>query len=133
MGDWPVIDELFLKFAIYMRFPKCRHQVVMSFRKIVSWKWRLLSSFGTFCQPTVGCHLSEPNIQQGCDCAANWLLLANSDPNFVISEISVNQVRKCFPAWGVGVFTIQEQSCKCPNCRRLLRILANFTSIQSHP
>ncbi len=35
---------------------------------------------------------------QGCDCAANWLILANSDANFVISEISVNQVRK----WGYG-------------------------------
>ncbi len=29
-------------------------------------------------------------VLQGCDCAANWLILANSDPNFVISEISVN-------------------------------------------
>ncbi len=26
--------------------------------------------------------------------AANWLILANFDPNFVIPEISVNQVRK---------------------------------------
>ncbi len=34
-------------------------------------------------------------IVQGCDCAANWLIVANSDPSFVISEISVNQVRKC--------------------------------------
>ncbi len=35
---------------------------------------------------------------QGCDCATNWLILANSDSNFVISEIRVIQVRKCFPA-----------------------------------
>ena len=42
--------------------------------------------------------LMLPWFIQGCDCAANWLILANSDPNFVISEISVNQVRKCFPA-----------------------------------
>ncbi len=70
---------------------------------------------------------------QGCDCAANWLILAKSDPNFVISEISVHQVRKCFPAWGVGVFTIQEQPCKCLNCRRFLRILTNFASGQFHP
>ncbi len=41
-------------------------------------------------------------LKQGCDCAANWLILANSDPNFVISEIRVNQVGKCFPAWGWG-------------------------------
>ena len=27
--------------------------------------------------------------------------VANSDPNFVISEISVNQLRKCFPTWGL--------------------------------
>ncbi len=70
---------------------------------------------------------------QGCDCAANWLILANSDQNFVISEISVNQVRKCFPAWVVGVFTIQEQLCKCHHCRTFLRILANFPLVQSHP
>ena len=62
-----------------------------------------------------------------------WLrILANSDPNFVISEISVNQVKKCFHALGVGVFTIQEQSCNCDNRRRFLRILANFASGQSH-
>ncbi len=49
-----------------------------------------------------------------------WLRsqLANSDPNFVISEISVNQVRKCFPAWGMGV--------RCYDSKRFLRILANF-------
>ena len=41
-------------------------------------------------------------IWQGCDCAANWLILANSSPNFVIFEISVNQVRKCFQPWGGG-------------------------------
>ncbi len=41
---------------------------------------------------------------QGCDCAADWLILANSATNFVISEISVNQVRKCFPVRGFGVF-----------------------------
>ena len=70
---------------------------------------------------------------QGCDCAANWLILANSDPNFVISEISVNQVRKCFCAWGVEVFSIQEQPCKCHNCRIFPCILANFASGQSHP
>ncbi len=70
---------------------------------------------------------------QGCDCAANWLILANSNPNFGIFEIGVNQVRKCFLAWWVVVFTIQEPSCKCYNCRRFLRILANFASGQSHP
>ena len=32
----------------------------------------------------------ETNGLQGCDCAANWLILAIFDPNFVISEISVN-------------------------------------------
>ncbi len=31
---------------------------------------------------------------QGSFYAANWLILANFDPNFVIPEISVNQVRK---------------------------------------
>ena len=36
--------------------------------------------------------------KQGCDCAANWLILANSDPIFVICEISANPVRKCFSA-----------------------------------
>ncbi len=61
-------------------------------------------------------------FNQGCDCAANWLILANFDPNFFISEISVNQVRKCFPAWGVRIFTIQKQPCKCHNYRRFLRI-----------
>ncbi len=34
---------------------------------------------------------------------------------------------------GVGVFTVQEQLCKCYNCRRFLGILANFASRQSHP
>ncbi len=63
----------------------------------------------------------------------SWLILANSNPNFVISEVSVNQVRKCFHAWGVGVFTIQKQPCKCYNCKRFLRILANFAPAQSHP
>ncbi len=37
------------------------------------------------------------------------------------------------PCMGVWVFTIQKQPCKCHNCRRFLRILANFTSGQSHP
>ncbi len=31
---------------------------------------------------------------QGSFYAANWLILANFDPNFVIPEISVKQVRK---------------------------------------
>ena len=39
---------------------------------------------------------------------------------------------KMLPCKGVGVFTIQEQLCKCHNCRRFLRILANFASGQSH-
>ncbi len=42
-------------------------------------------------------------------------------------------MRKCFCAWGVGVFTIQEQPYKCYNCKRFLCILANFASGQSHP
>ena len=42
-------------------------------------------------------------------------------------------MRKCFPAWGVGVFTVQEQPCKWHNCRRFLRVLADFASGQSHP
>ncbi len=68
-------------------------------------------------------------ILQGCDCAANWLILSNSYLNFVIPEISVNQVRKCYPAWGVGVFTIHEQPCKCYNCRRFLCILGRRASL----
>ncbi len=71
--------------------------------------------------------------RQGCDCAANWLILANSGPIFVISEISVNQVRKCFPVWGVGVFTTLEQSYKCYDCGMVLRILANFASANLIP
>ncbi len=39
---------------------------------------------------------------QGCDCAAKWLILANSVPKLVISQISLNQMRKYFPAWGWG-------------------------------
>ncbi len=70
---------------------------------------------------------------QGCDCAANWLILANYDPNFVISEISVNQVRKCFHAWGMGDFAAVEQSLKCYCCKRFRCILANFALGQSHP
>ncbi len=33
-------------------------------------------------------------VFQGSFYAANWLILANFDPNFVIPEINVNQVRK---------------------------------------
>ncbi len=41
-------------------------------------------------------YLSIPIIAvvQGSFYAANWLILANFDPNFVIPEISVKQVRK---------------------------------------
>ncbi len=48
-------------------------------------------------------------MYQGCDCAANWLILANSYPNSVISEISAIQVRKCFPVMGVGLFASHEK------------------------
>ncbi len=47
---------------------------------------------------------------QGCDFAANWLILASSDPNFVMSEISVNQMRKLSSALGVEVFAALEES-----------------------
>ncbi len=96
----------------------------------------LVGDFGTFWTHSCTAFLrfaEQRHFSQGCDCAANWLILANSDPNFVISEISVNQVRKCFPAWGLGVFTIQEQLCKCHHCRTFLCILANFPLTQSHP
>ncbi len=77
---------------------------------------------------------SNPIINlQGCDCAANWLILANSDKNFVISEISPNQVRKCSPPWGVGVFAALDQSFKCYDHKIFPHILANFASGQSHP
>ncbi len=46
---------------------------------------------------------------KGFDCAANWLILANPYPKSVISEISVNQVRKCFPVMGVVLFASQEK------------------------
>ncbi len=70
---------------------------------------------------------------QGCDCTANWLILANSDPSFVISEISVCKLsEKMFPCMGIVVFTIQEQSYICYNCRRFLCILANLASGQFH-
>ncbi len=36
----------------------------------------------------------RPKVKQGSFYAANWLILANFDPNFVIPETSVNQVRK---------------------------------------
>ncbi len=42
-------------------------------------------------------------------------------------------MRKCFPAWGVGVFTVLEQSYKCYDCGGFMHILANFVSGQSHP
>ncbi len=44
----------------------------------------------------------------GTFCAANWLILANFDQNFVTPEISVNQVRKCWPAYGWGVLPVQD-------------------------
>ena len=40
----------------------------------------------------------------GTFCAANWLILANFDPNFVTLEISGNKVRKCWPGYGGGVY-----------------------------
>ncbi len=39
---------------------------------------------------------SVMSVAQRSFYAANWLILANFDPNFVIPEISVNQVRKKF-------------------------------------
>ena len=39
---------------------------------------------------------------------------------------------KMLPCMRLGVFTIQELPCKCHNCRRFLRVLANFASGQSH-
>ena len=39
---------------------------------------------------------------QGSFYAANWLILANSDPKFVIPEISVNLVRKDLTIGGSG-------------------------------
>ncbi len=39
--------------------------------------------------------------------AANWLILANFDPKFVTHEISVNQLRKCWPIYA-GVLPAQD-------------------------
>ncbi len=41
-------------------------------------------------------------MHQGWFNAANWQILANSDPNFVIPEISVNQVKKMLAYVGGG-------------------------------
>ena len=46
--------------------------------------------------------------KQQCDYATNWSLLADSVPNFVISEISVNQ-DEIFPCMGVGFLAASEQ------------------------
>ncbi len=40
--------------------------------------------------------LKDKEIRYATNCVANF------DPNFIISEISVNQVKKCFPGWGLG-------------------------------
>ena len=49
---------------------------------------------------------------QGCDRTANCLILAipDTDTDFVICKIIVNQVGKCFPAWAFGVFATLELS-----------------------
>ncbi len=54
-------------------------------------------------------------LSQGWFYAANWLILANFDQNFVIPWISVNQVRKC---WSIcrGVLTAKERPFKCQKC-----------------
>ncbi len=46
--------------------------------------------------------------KQQCDYATNWSLLADSVPNFVISEISVNQ-DEMFPCMEVGFLAASEQ------------------------
>ena len=72
-------------------------------------------------------------LEQGCDCAANQLMQANSDPNFIISEISVNQVRKCFPAWWVGGLCYSGTAVKMLRLQELSVHLAFFAPGQSHP
>ncbi len=56
-------------------------------------------------------------------------ILANSDSNFVVTEISVNQVRKCFPVMGVGVFASQEQ----PSSGLFAKCFCTFSQIGVGP
>ncbi len=53
---------------------------------------------------------------QGSFYAANWLILANFDPNFVIPEISVNQVRKYLACMLGGSGRIFLTACLPPIC-----------------
>ena len=70
-----------------------------------------------------------PLTKSGCDCAANWLILANSHPNLVISD-QCKTGEKMFPCMRGGG---HEQSSKCYDCKRFLRILVNFMSDQYRP
>ncbi len=69
---------------------------------------------------------------QGSFYAANWLILANFDPNFVISEISVNQVRKDL-ACMVGVLTDFSWPLVQHLFTLLMSILAEFSLSQNDP
>ncbi len=71
--------------------------------------WRRPERKGT-CPTTTKCQKLECSIEKenvhGTFCTANWLILANFDPNFVTPTISVNQVSTCWPMYGVGVLPL---------------------------
>ncbi len=51
---------------------------------------------------------------QGSFYTANWLILANFDPNFVIPEISVNQMRKDIACMLQGTGRLFKPACPAP-------------------
>ncbi len=78
------------------------------------------------------CYLLTRNDCQGSFYAANWLILVNFDPNFIIPEISVNQVRKdlaCILGGSVRIFVTA-----CPaRFTLLMSVLAEFSLGQNDP
>ncbi len=81
-----------------MRPFRCLRAVATVMEK--SWYFKNFKKFRTGIPGKV----MEFRLKHGTFCAANWLILANFDPNFVTPEISVNQVKKCWPiCWGGGL------------------------------
>ncbi len=65
--------------------------------------------------------------QSGSFYAANWLILSNFDPNFVIPEISVNQMRKDLACMLGGSGRLFMTACPAPISFAPVRFSRIFT------
>ena len=93
-----------------------------------------VGGFGTTTLPTSQNCVMPPCVgwalfffqNQGSFYAANWLILANFDPNFVIPEISVNQVRKYLVCMLGGSGRLFMTACPAPIYFTLVRFSQMF-------